>query len=215
MPDRTRLVGRTVRLDPLDLEWVDGLVAAANEDRGTYAFTLVPGDVDGMTVYVRSALADEAAGVSLPFVLRRVDTGRVVGSSRFLDLRYWTVPPTLAGSPHVRAETVARAVPSTVEIGATWLAASAQRTGVNTEAKLLLLGHAFETWAVERVTVKTDARNARSRRAIERIGARFEGVLRAEQIGYDGAIRDNAWYSIIRPEWPEVRAALERRTRAA
>ncbi len=211
MPTRISLVGRTVRLDPLTIGDVGDLVLAATEDRATYAFTSVPGDRASMATYVESVLADEDAGLALPFVQRRVDTGAVVGSTRFLDLVYWTTPPTLSSSPYVRPETVDRTVPSTVEIGATWLAASAQRTGVNTEAKALLLAHAFDTWAVERVTIKTDARNARSRAAIQRIGATFEGVLRAEQIGYDGVIRDNAYFSIVRSEWPAVRAALQRR----
>ncbi len=215
MPARVSLVGRTVRLDPMEPTDVDALVAAASEDRSTYAFTLVPADVASMRAYVESVLDDERAGLSLPFVTRRADTGQVVGSTRFLDLVYWSVPPTLRSSPHVRPGTVDRTVPSTVEIGATWLAASAQRTAVNTEAKLLMLGHAFETWAVERVTIKTDARNTRSRQAIERIGAGSEGVLRAEQIAYDGTIRDNAYFSVIRPEWPEVRAALCTRLDAA
>ncbi|MCU1457228.1 MAG: acetyltransferase [Actinomycetia bacterium] len=211
MPHPVTLLGDVVRLEPLDPGHVDALVSAANEDRSTYAFTRVPPDAPSMRSYVESVLADQAAGLALPFATRRLDTGQVVGSTRFLDLVYWTTPPTLTSSPYVRPGTVDRTAPSTVEIGATWLAASAQRSAVNTEAKLLMLGHAFETWAVERVALKTDARNTRSRQAIERIGARFEGVHRAEQIGYDGAIRDNAYYSIIRSEWPGIRDALRRR----
>ncbi|MET0275509.1 MAG: GNAT family protein, partial [Acidimicrobiia bacterium] len=99
----------------------------------------------------------------------------------------------------------------TAEIGSTWLAASAQATPVNTEAKLLLLRHAFDTWRVERVTFKTDARNERSRRAIERIGATFEGVRRAHTIASDGTIRDSAYFSIVRSEWPAIEHELERR----
>ena len=96
-----------------------------------------------------------------------------------------------------------------MEIGATWLAASAQRTRCNTEAKYLLLSHAFDVWRVHRVTLKTDARNAQSRRGIERIGAVFEGVRRAHMPAQDGSIRDSAYYSIVRAEWPAVRKALE------
>nr|WP_157467028.1 GNAT family protein [Frankia sp. QA3] len=99
-------------------------------------------------------------------------------------------------------------LPSVAEIGGTWLAASAQRTAVNTEAKLLLLGHAFDAWATLRVCLKTDARNARSRAAIERLGARFEGVRRAHVLAFDGTARDSAYYSIVRAEWPGVRAGL-------
>jgi RimJ/RimL family protein N-acetyltransferase len=100
-----------------------------------------------------------------------------------------------------------------VEIGSTWLAASAQRTGVNTEMKLLMLAHAFDVLGVRRVTLKTDARNRRSRDNIERVGATFEGVLRAHMPAMDGGIRDSAWYSILDSEWPAVRGRLTARLR--
>jgi hypothetical protein len=93
---------------------------------------------------------------------------------------------------------------TTCEIGATWLAASAQRTSINTEAKLLMLGHAFDVWQVHRVVFKTDARNSRSRAAIERIGGQFEGIRRAHKLASDGTIRDSAYFSILRSDWPEV-----------
>jgi len=96
-----------------------------------------------------------------------------------------------------------------VEIGATWLAASAQRTRCNTEAKILMLAQAFDVWQVHRVSLKTDARNAKSRRAIERLGALFEGVRRADMPGSDGSVRDSAYYSIVRAEWPDVRKRLD------
>jgi len=99
-------------------------------------------------------------------------------------------------------------VPSVVEIGSTWLAASVQGTSVNPETKLLMLSHAFDTWRVHRVTFKTDARNEQSRRAIARLGAQFEGIRRAHRIGSDGAIRDSAYFSIVRAEWPAVRDGL-------
>jgi RimJ/RimL family protein N-acetyltransferase len=95
------------------------------------------------------------------------------------------------------------------EIGSTWLASSAQRTGCNTEAKLLMLGHAFDTWGVLRVTLKTDSRNTRSRRSIERTGGRFEGIRRAHARAVDGSVRDSAYYSIVATEWPNVSAALK------
>src|SRR4051812_26647629 len=101
--------------------------------------------------------------------------------------------------------------PDGVEIGSTWLAASAQRTAINSEAKLLMLRHAFETWGVHRVTLKTDARNQRSRDAIERLGAKLDGVLRAWQRAADDGPRDTAVFSILKAEWPLVRARLERR----
>jgi RimJ/RimL family protein N-acetyltransferase len=99
--------------------------------------------------------------------------------------------------------------PTVAEIGGTWYAASAQRTVVNTECKLLLLSYAFDTWGVLRVTMKTDTRNERSRVAILRIGARFEGIRRVHAPAVDGAVRDTAYYSIVAAEWPEVRARLE------
>lgn len=108
-------------------------------------------------------------------------------------------------------------MPFAVEVGGTWLAASAQRTAVNTEAKLLLLAHAFDTWGVVRVDLKTDARNERSRAAIERLGARFEGVLRRWQpsqvAGEEDGYRDSAIYSVLDTEWPSVRANLAARLR--
>jgi RimJ/RimL family protein N-acetyltransferase len=100
-----------------------------------------------------------------------------------------------------------------VEIGWTWLAADVQRSGINTEAKLLMLTHAFEGWRVHRVSLMTDARNTRSREAILRLGARFDGVLRGARVASDGGIRDTAAYSILEPEWPEVKAGLLARLR--
>jgi RimJ/RimL family protein N-acetyltransferase len=124
-----------------------------------------------------------------------------VGATRFLNVEFWKWPP---GSPRQRGTDV----PDVVEIGGTWLAPSVQRTGINTEAKLLMLTHAFETWRVHRVSFLTDARNTRSRAAILRLGARFDGVLRANRVASDGGIRDTAAYSIVEGEWPEVKAGL-------
>jgi len=101
-----------------------------------------------------------------------------------------------------------------VEIGYTWLAASAQRTGLNLGAKRLMLAHAFDTWSVHRVSLDTDVRNHQSRQAIEALGARFEGVIRAERIGADATVRDSARFSIVASEWPDVRAHLDRRLHA-
>ena len=100
-------------------------------------------------------------------------------------------------------------MPDVVEIGWTWLAPDAQRTGINTEAKLLMLTHAFESWLVHRVCLRADRRNERSRAAIQRLGAQFDGVVRAVQIAYDGTVRDMAVYSILDSEWPEIRGRLE------
>ena len=135
----------------------------------------------------------------MPFAILWND--RVVGSTSYLDVQRWRWP---TGSRLQRTDH-----PDVVEIGATWLAASAQRTRCNTEAKLLMLAHAFDVWQVHRVSLKTDARNAKSRRAIERLGALFEGVRRADMPGADGSVRDSAYYSIVRAEWPDVRRKLE------
>jgi RimJ/RimL family protein N-acetyltransferase len=181
-----------VELRPLALEHVAPLAAAAGA-RATYALTQVPDGLAAMRAYVDSALADAAAGRALPFAV--VAGGAVVGSTRFGNLERWGGRP--AGCVDA------------VEIGWTWLAEGAQRTSVNTACKRLLLAHAFEAWEVLRVTLKTDARNARSRAAIERLGARLDGVLRAHMPAADGGIRDSAVYSILAAEWPEVRARLD------
>jgi RimJ/RimL family protein N-acetyltransferase len=200
------LVGDLVTLRPMTVDDIDALVVAATEDRSTYAFTPVPADVDAMHAYVTAALDDQAMGWALPFVTTLTADERVVGSTRYLDLDDWSPERRVGGPPLGAVDT-----PLTAEIGATWLAASAQRTAVNTEAKLLMLTHAFDTWGCERITFKTDARNARSRAAIERLGAQFEGIRRVHVRATDGGLRDTAYYSIVRAEWPDVREGLEAR----
>lgn len=182
------------------------LVAIARGPRETFTLTSVPADEPAMRRYVETALADRDAGRALPFAIvdRRAD--RIVGSTRFGNIEFWPWPP---GSPHQRGEDV----PDVVEIGWTWLAPDVQRTGINTEAKLLMLTHAFERWRVHRVSLMTDARNTPSREAILRLGARFDGVLRAARMAADGGIRDTAAYSILVEEWPQVRAGLWARLR--
>ncbi|MCU1344528.1 MAG: N-acetyltransferase [Acidimicrobiia bacterium] len=204
MPDPVTLCGAHVRLEPLSLAHVADLVAAAAQDRASYAFTAVPATLEAAEQYVQAALADQATGSSLPFATIDAASGAVVGSTRFLDLDYWDEPRLIAGPSAPKAN----AIPTVAEIGATWLAASAQRSAVNTEAKLLMLGHAFDQWKVHRVTLKTDARNHRSRQAIERLGAQFEGIRRAHVLATDGTIRDSAYYSIVAAEWPAVRRGL-------
>ena len=137
----------------------------------------------------------------MPFAVVRAEDGAVIGSSRFFDLDYWPWP----GSHD-------RSGPDTCEIGSTWLTASAIRTGANTEMKRLMLTHAFETWQVRSVCLHTDVRNQRSRQAVERIGARFEGILRAHRLGADLMPRDSARFSITAAEWPRVRQHLEELT---
>jgi RimJ/RimL family protein N-acetyltransferase len=199
--ERFVLAGAHVRLEPLGLEHVSDLVAAANEDRSTYGFTSVPKDLPSATEYVTALLRDAELDSAVPFAQRQLSDGAVVGCTRFMNIVWWTSSET----------------PVEVEVGGTWLAARAQRTPVNTEAKLLLLTHAFETWHVNRVAICTAADNERSRRAIERLGATFEGVLRNHRalIGDDvqvaGQPRDSALYSIIDREWPTVREMLQAR----
>ena len=198
------LADATVALEPLTLEHAAELAQAASVSRETYGLTRVPSSLEDAQAYVQLALSEQARGASIPFVTRDARSGRAVGSTRFMNIERWTWPPP--GSPLQRTAQQADAV----EIGSTWLAHDAQRTGVNTHAKLLMLTHAFEGWEVRRVTLKTDARNVRSRTAIQRLGARFDGVLRAHMPAFDGGVRDTAFYSILAAEWPAVRANLVR-----
>ncbi|HEX6774849.1 MAG TPA: GNAT family protein [Methylomirabilota bacterium] len=198
------LEGRYVRLEPLTPGHARALAAAAAGPRETYALTTVPEGEPGTLGYIETALRDQEAGRSLPFATVARSTGRVVGSTRFLNIEFWAWPP---GHALQRGEDV----PDVVEIGATWLAAEAQRTPINTEAKLLMLTHAFEEWRVHRVSLMTDARNERSRNAILRVGARFDGVIRAARPSSDGLIRDTAAFSILESEWPAIKRQLHSR----
>jgi RimJ/RimL family protein N-acetyltransferase len=196
-----------VRLEPLAHAHVPALAAAAaSEPRDSYAFTWVPASEADAATYIDEALKLHAAGKVLPFATIDMATGRVVGSTRYLNVEFWTWP---AGNPLQRGEDL----PDVVEIGATWLAPAAQRTPINTEAKLLMLTHAFEVWRVHRVSLMTDARNMRSRNAILRLGAKFDGILRAARVAVDGVIRDTAAFSIVDVEWPNVKAGLQAKLR--
>ncbi|MGN9844415.1 GNAT family N-acetyltransferase [Nonomuraea sp. H19] len=195
------LHGSLVRLEPLTMSHAPDLARAAEEDRSAYGFTLVP-RADEMKAYLAAQFERESEGLT-PFAQVRVRDGLAVGCTAFWDPRTWP------GRQDLRA----------IEIGWTWLAASAQGTGINAEAKFLLFTHAFETLGVTRVDLKTDARNERSRRAIERLGARFEGVLRSWSPswapGEEGLLRDSAMFSVVAGEWPAVRAALRTRLASA
>ncbi|PAZ15322.1 GNAT family N-acetyltransferase [Streptomyces sp. SA15] len=192
------LEGALVRLEPLEHRHAAELAVAAEEDRGTYAYTWVP-RADEVGSYVDQQLARAATGRLAPYVQVSVATGRAVGATSYWEPRSWLTDDRL----------------DAVEVGFTWLARSAQGTGINAEAKLLLFRHAFEEWGVSRVDLKTDARNERSRAAIQSVGARFEGVLRnwsrSWAPGEDGRLRDSAIFSITAAEWPERRARLEER----
>ena len=198
--DQPVLTGTHVRLEPLALSHLDGLLAAANADPSLYNMTVVPQTADDMTTYIDTALDWRAKGISLPFATIRVHDGMILGSTRFYDIENFPWP---AGHPQH-----GRVTPDVCEIGYTWLARPAIRTGANTEAKLLMLTHAFESWNVHRVCLHTDARNTRSREAIGRLGAKFEGILRAHKMASDFTIRDSARFSITADEWPEVKQRL-------
>jgi RimJ/RimL family protein N-acetyltransferase len=197
------LEGRFVRLEPLSTAHLDGLFATAIGRRDTYHLAFVPHTRAGMSDYIDEALADWGRELALPFATIERASGEVVGTTRFQNVEFWRwgerimPPPPLPSGPDV------------VEIGRTWLVARVQRTAVNTEAKLLMLGHAFERWGVRRVSLKADHRNTRSRSAIERLGARLDGVLRAHMPASDGVARDSAMYSILSHEWPACAARLE------
>jgi RimJ/RimL family protein N-acetyltransferase len=199
------LSGTHVRLEALDHSHIDGLVAAAATDRSLYQWSPVPQGKAEATTYVNTALAWRDAGTAVPFATVNVPDGGVVGSTRFWNMERWAWP-----QDHPRH---GRHAPDACEIGYTWLSRSAIRTAANTEAKLLMLTHAFENWKVLRVCFHTDARNQRSRAALERIGAKFEGILRAHRMAADYIPRDSVRYSIVESEWPDVKQELTRRLR--
>jgi len=196
------LEGTHVRLEPLALAHVPALAGAASGPRGTYALTWVPEGEAAMLRYVEEAIALREGGAAVPFATVQRATGRVIGSTRFFNFEYFRWPDGARAAPQP---------PDAVEIGWTWLAADAQRTAANTDAKLLMLTHAFESWRVLRVNLRTDARNARSRAAIERLGARLDGILRAHLPAADGGVRDTATYSLLASEWPAAKARLSAR----
>ncbi|MTJ82263.1 MAG: GNAT family N-acetyltransferase [Telmatospirillum sp.] len=191
--DRVPLAGRHVLLRPLAEG--DGpalLSAAADGELWTSAYTVIPRP-DTVEAYVRRALDEQKGGTAMPFVISLAEDGRVAGSTRF-----WKMDPRNR----------------TLEIGHSWIAASWQRTFVNTEAKYAMLRFAFESLGCIRVQFQTDMLNSQSRRAILRLGATFEGTLRHERIMPDGRKRDTALYAIIDEDWPGVRLRLEEKLMA-
>lgn len=194
------LTGTHVRLVPLSQALAPALLQAATRDRSTFGHTAVPQTPDSMTAYIDGLLADAERDAAVPFAQVRVADGEPVGCTRFMNVVWWG----------------GRDTPVEVEIGGTWLATDAQRSPINTEAKLLLLTQAFEQWQVFRVAICTDAKNQQSRAAIERLGATFEGVLRQHRaatghLSTPGTARDTAAYSILPAEWPAIRARLRSR----
>ena len=184
------LVGEHVRLEPLRMSHEESLINAASDgELWNTTVTIVP-NRETMAHYIKEALDGQATGLELPFVIIQKPLGKVVGATRFYDIKR-----THRG----------------VAIGYTWLAASAQRTAVNTETKLLMLTHAFENWGCIRVEFFTDVLNDQSRKALLRIGAKEEAILRNHMILPNGRIRDSVCFSIIVEEWPKVKAQLIRR----
>ena len=201
--DVVTLEGKHVRLEQLEARHIEGLTAASAADPSLYKWSLVPQGRDAMARYVSAALALQQAGTTLAFATVRLADGVVVGSTRFFDIERWPWP-----EGHERRGLT---TPDVCEIGYTWLTKSAIRTAANTEAKLLMLTHAFETWQMLRVCLHTDRRNEQSRAAMERIGARFEGIPRAHRMAADFTARDSARYSIVAAEWPDVKRRLQER----
>jgi N-acetyltransferase len=199
------LRGQHVVLVPLSVAHVDALAEASGEARAAgdseiYKWSPVPQARDEVASYVASALAGRDAGTMVPFATTRASDDAVIGSTRFCFMDRWAWP--------ARHPRYGNPFPDVVEIGYTWLARSAVRTAVNTEAKLLMLAHAFEQWKCVGVCLHTDIRNERSRAAIERIGGKLDGILRAHRMASDFIPRDSARYSIVAAEWPAVRARL-------
>ncbi len=182
------LAGEIVRLEPLGFQHTEDLVAAASYDEiWTYLDEPTPDTSGAMDRLIRDALDDQERGTRVPFAIINLAMGRAIGSTSYIDIR-----------PHDRG----------VEIGWTWMTPSSWSTGANADAKLLLLRHAFEAQNAGRVAIKTDLRNIRSQRAIERLGATREGVWRNHRILSDGSYRHSVYYSIIDSEWPTVRDFL-------
>jgi RimJ/RimL family protein N-acetyltransferase len=201
------LEGRFVRLEPLSTAHIPDLVAAADEDRTNFQWAYAPSGTEEMIAYVKDAQARVATGTQVAFATickgDGADHDRVVGATRFCEMAYWQWFP---GNTHQRT-----GVPDVVDIGHTWLSGRVQRTPVNTEAKLLMMTHAFEVWEVHRVALQTDVRNKRSWAAIERIGGKLDGIMRADRPGVDDTVRTSARFSIVLEEWPEVKARLAAR----
>jgi RimJ/RimL family protein N-acetyltransferase len=190
-PGPITLENEHARLAPLALDHLAALFSAGrDEDLWRFATGAPWKREQDARAWIEQALGEQAAGRQTPFAIFDRAAGRVVGSTRYLDIQ-----------PQHRG----------LEIGHTWLAPAAQRTAVNTSCKLLLMAHVFETLGALRVCFKTDLRNERSQRALARSGATREGVLRCHMILWDGHVRDSVYFSVIRAEWPRVKAGLQAR----
>lgn len=188
------LEGSAVRLEPVRRDHA-GLFWEAAKDALDDLFRWIPYSMrspEDFQAFTDRAFAEQERGESVVFATVERSSGRIIGSTRFMNID--------------RAS-------RRVEIGSTWIAPAWQRTAVNTEAKYLMLRHAFETWQCLRVELKTDALNQRSRKAIRRLGAKEEGTLRKHLVTWTGRVRDTVYFSILDTEWPEVKARLEERIR--
>jgi RimJ/RimL family protein N-acetyltransferase len=195
------LTGTMVRLEPLGGRHGPGLVDASADGVDLYRWTTVPRDQAQARRYAETAAAARDRGTAVPFAVVRIADDTVIGSTRFWDLGYWAWPDGRRGAP------------DTCEIGHTWLSPSAIRTGANTEMKRLMLTYAFEVWQVASVCLHTDARNQRSRDAMARFGARFEGILHAHRLAADLTPRDSARFVVTATDWPAVRLRLDELSR--
>jgi RimJ/RimL family protein N-acetyltransferase len=184
------LSGKHIGLEPLSRDHAGALLAVAQAPQIWTWMSALPVTPESMEAWVAEALQAQDRGLEYPFTVVRLADGRVVGSTRYID---------------VQADSKG------VEIGWTWYAPDTWGTVVNPEAKFLLLRHAFEEWGAIRVQLKTDLKNLRSQAAIKKLGAKEEGILRSHRFRRDGTIRDSVMFSIIREEWPAVKKALEHR----
>ena len=190
--DPFTLEGSHVRLEPLSESHHAGLCAIGLDPELWKWIPFQVLDSDAMMRYIRTALAEQERGVSLPFATIEKASGKVIGSTRYLNI----------DMPNKR-----------VEIGSTWIGAPWQRTSINTEAKYLMMRQAFETLGCNRVEWKTDSLNSKSRDAISRLGAKQEGIFRRHMVTWSGRLRDTVYFSVIAPEWPEIKANLEAKLR--
>jgi len=193
LPEPVTLAGRHVRLVPLEREHADALWEVADDERLWHWIPFPVRTRSDLEAYVDLALEGRAAGSMLPFVTIEADGGRVVWSTRFGNI----VPADYR-----------------VEIGWTWVGVPLQRSAINSEAKLLMLDHAFGAWHCHRVEFKTDSLNEQSRGGLLGIGATFEGIFRNHMVTHTGRMRHSAWYSITDDDWPGVRARLVERIEA-
>jgi len=201
------LSGKHIRLEPLSLSHIEPLFAATAGDPSLYRWTFVPTSLEETARYIETALEWRDIGTSIPYAVVRQSDNTVIGSTRFFNSERWDWP--------VGHERCGNPYPDISEIGYTWFAHSAIRTAANTESKFLMLQHAFEVWKTFRISLQTDARNLRSQAAIERLGCRREGVLRAQRLAPDVTVRDSVRFSMLAAEWPEAKQRLALRLQSS